>query len=37
MMVLFKLARQMHGAGKRDNYVDAAGYIGIAADMVEAE
>lgn len=37
MMVLFKLARQMHGAGKRDNYVDAAGYIGIAADMVGVE
>ena len=33
MMVQFKLARQLNGAGKLDNYVDAAGYIGIAADM----
>ena len=33
MMVLFKIARQLNGAGKRDNYVDAAGYIACAADM----
>lgn len=31
MMVLFKLARERH-QHKRDNLVDAAGYIGIAAD-----
>ena len=36
MMVLFKIARQLNGAGKRDNYVDAAGYIAIASDMQEA-
>ena len=32
MMVLFKLAREEHQA-KRDNLVDAAGYIGLAGDM----
>lgn len=35
MMVQFKLARQLNGAGKRDNYIDAAGYIAIAADMAD--
>ena len=33
MMVLFKLAREMNGAGKRDNYRDAAGYLAIASDI----
>lgn len=33
MMVLFKLARELNGAGKRDNYRDAAGYLAIASDM----
>lgn len=36
MMVLFKLARQLNGAGKRDNYVDAAGYLGIASDIQDS-
>lgn len=36
MMVLFKLARQINGAGKRDNYVDAAGYLGIASDIQDS-
>lgn len=31
MMVLFKLAREAHGH-KRDNLLDAAGYVGLAAD-----
>lgn len=33
MMVLFKVAREQN-QGKRDNLVDAAGYIGIAGDML---
>ena len=37
MMVLFKLARELNGAGKRDNYRDAAGYLAIAADMQDSE
>jgi len=32
MMVLLKLARESH-QGKRDNLVDAAGYLGLAGDM----
>ena len=32
MMALFKIAREQH-QGKRDNLIDAAGYIGIAGDM----
>jgi hypothetical protein len=32
MMVLFKIARETH-QGKRDNLIDAAGYIGIAGDF----
>ena len=32
MMVLFKLARESH-QHKRDNLVDAAGYLGILGDM----
>lgn len=35
MMVLLKIAREARGAaGKMDNFVDAAGYLGIAADIV---
>ena len=34
MMTLFKLARQSH-QHKRDNLVDAAGYLGILGDMCE--
>ena len=34
MMVLFKVARMSGQADKIDNYIDAAGYIGIAGDMV---
>lgn len=34
MMTLFKIAREQH-QGKRDNLVDAAGYIGIAGDKYE--
>lgn len=33
MMALMKIAREMNGAGKEDNLIDAAGYIGLAADM----
>lgn len=36
MMVLFKIGRQLNGAGKLDNYVDAAGYLGIAADIQDS-
>ena len=32
MMTLFKIARE-HNQAKRDNLVDAAGYIGIASDL----
>jgi len=32
MMVLFKIAREQN-QGKKDNLVDAAGYLGIAGDM----
>ena len=33
LMILYKMARQIGGAGKEDNYTDMAGYTGIAADM----
>ena len=33
MMTLFKIARIANGSAHRDSYVDAAGYIGLAADM----
>lgn len=33
MMTLMKIARMMTGSGHRDSYIDAAGYIGLAADM----
>ena len=36
MMSLLKIAREVNGAGKRDNLVDAAGYIGLAGDMQDA-
>ena len=36
MMTLFKVAREAN-QHKRDNIVDAAGYLGIYADMQEAE
>lgn len=36
MMALFKIGRQINGAGKLDNYVDAAGYLGIAADIQDS-
>ena len=35
MMVLFKIARQKTGKGKRDNFVDMCGYAALAADMTE--
>ena len=35
MMVLFKIGRELNGAGCKDNMVDAAGYIALAADMNE--
>jgi hypothetical protein len=37
MMVLFKIARQKTGKGKRDNFVDMCGYAALAADMAEGE
>ena len=33
MMVLFKIGRELNGAGSADNLIDAAGYIALAADM----
>lgn len=36
MMALLKLGREAHGH-KRDNLLDAAGYIGLAADMADKE
>ena len=33
MMTLMKIVRMMTGSGHRDSYIDAAGYIGLAADM----
>lgn len=35
MMVLFKIGRELNGAGCKDNLVDSAGYIALAADMNE--
>lgn len=37
MMVLFKVGRELNGAGCKDNMVDAAGYIALAADMNEEQ
>ncbi len=37
MMVLFKIGRELNGAGCEDNMVDAAGYIALAADMNEEQ
>lgn len=37
MMVLFKIGRELNGAGCKDNMVDAAGYIALAADMNEEQ
>ena len=36
LMVLFKIARE-HNQHKRDNLRDGAGYIGLAADIMEVE
>lgn len=35
MLNLMKVARMKHGAGSIDSYVDACGYIALAADMHE--
>lgn len=37
MMVLFKIGRELNGAGCKDNMVDAAGYIALAAEMDEKQ
>lgn len=37
MMVLFKIGRELNGAGSADNLIDAAGYIALAADMNEEQ
>lgn len=37
MMTLLKIARLSTGTAKSDSYADAAGYIGLASDMVEYE
>ena len=37
MMTLFKIARMSVQKPEIDNYVDAAGYIGLAADMLEGK
>ena len=37
MMVQFKIGRELNGAGSKDNLLDAAGYIGLAADMNEEQ
>lgn len=36
MMTLLKIARITTGTAKEDSFVDAAGYIGLAADMEES-
>ena len=33
LMAIYKLAREMNGAGKEDNLIDACGYLALAADM----
>lgn len=35
MMALMKVARMRHGAGTVDSYIDACGYVALAADMLE--
>ena len=35
LMALFKIARIRNGSGHMDSYVDAAGYLGLAADEAE--
>lgn len=35
LMALLKIARIQAGSGKKDSYTDAAGYIGLAADMAD--
>ena len=37
MMVQFKVGRELNGAGCKDNLTDAAGYVGLAADMNEEQ
>lgn len=37
MMCLMKQAREKNGAGKHDNVVDAAGYLGLYDDMRELQ
>ena len=37
MMVLFKIGRELNGAGCKDNLIDSAGYIALAADMNEQD
>lgn len=37
MMVLFKIGRELNGAGNADNLIDAAGYIALAAEMNEQD
>lgn len=33
MMALMKIGREINGAGKADNLIDACGYLALAADM----
>ena len=37
MMHLLKVARIVSGTDKRDSYIDACGYLALAADMAEKE
>lgn len=37
LMALMKIARIKTGTDKRDSYVDACGYLALAADMAEAK
>lgn len=37
MMVLFKIARESQGKFNPDNFVDAAGYIGLAYELTKVE
>ena len=37
MMALLKIARSIHAPGKRDNYVDLAGYAALAGGIAEDE
>lgn len=37
MMALLKIARTLHGAHNRDDYIDALGYIALAAHLADGD